>query len=107
MTKIAVRCDDWAEARRQYFKIVHTLQEKKIPINRLIFHQDIVGTKKCRVRFYSMTGDMDWLDSKVDLAIGFDMKEQREMLTEGKRASRRYVRSDKDYTDEILKYFLD
>ena len=98
-------CKDWKDTKNRFFKLVHALRDKNISMNRLIYHQDIVGTKKCRVYFFSRTGTEDWTRLKVDLAMGFEPSEQKLILNEGIRTTRKYMNMNKDYTDVLLKYF--
>ena len=102
---IAVRCKDNKEAAKQFYNLRCCLEDQEIHINRLDYANWIVGSKICRVRFYSNTGSEEWRNSKVDLAFGFSSIEQRDILKEGRKVRRKFVDFDADYTEELLKYF--
>ena len=107
MINVAVKCINNRDAGCKYFNLVNVLKNRGIALNRLVFHQLIVGSKKCKVRFYSCD-DFDVSNvSKVDIAFGFSTKEQREILKDGCKISRKFVSFEDDYTEELLKYFVD
>ena len=109
MVNIAVKCIDNKDAANKYFGIVHALRDLGLDhrLNRLIYHQLIVGDKNCKIRFYSSKDCTDLTGIKVDVSYGFSIKEQRNILNEGSKISRKFVDFRDDFTEELVKYFVD
>lgn len=105
MVKIAVLCKDNRDAGHGFCELLNWLRGNNARINRLIFHQWTIGTKKCRVRFYSCSENDSWIGTKVDVALGFPVKTQREILKEGVKPTRKFAEIREDYNDILMKYF--
>ena len=105
MVDIAVRCNDWMTAKKIFLDIAERIRkEPNMCLHWLVYDKTMVGNDKCRVRFFSINDTNAWIDSKFDKAIGFDIWEQKEILKEGCRSSRRFIKVKQDYTEEIWKY---
>lgn len=105
MTTIAVLCKDNKDAGHLFCELVSRLRTADVTMNRLIWHQWVVGNKKCRVRVYSCSDGEEWRGTKVDMTFGFSVKQQHEILKEGCRASRKYVEMRDDYAGILSGYF--
>ncbi len=105
MISIAVLCKNVAEQSSMFCVLVNKLRNSGFTLNRLIWHQCIVGNKKCRVRFYSSSDESAWVGSKFDLTMGFSVKQQKDILKEGCRTSRKFVEFKENYVDILAKYF--
>lgn len=105
MTTIAVLCKDNKDAGHLFCELVDRLRAADVRMNRLIWHQWVVGNKKCRVRVYSCSDREEWIGTKVDMTFGFSVKQQHDILKEGCRVSRKYVEMRDDYTDILSGYF--
>lgn len=106
MTTIAVLCKDNKDAGHLFCELVNRLRAAGITMNRLIWHQSVIGNKKCRVRVYSCSdGREEWRGTKVDMTFGFSVKQQHEILKEGCRASRKYIEMRDDYAGILSGYF--
>lgn len=105
MISVAVKCKNNRDTAEKFLKIVNYMRDNHIYMNRLIYHQLIVGNNDCRIRFYSCD-DFDISEvTKVDFAYGFSVKEQHEILKEGAKITRKFADFKADYTEELIKYF--
>ena len=110
MINIAVMCIDNKDAADKFFNLVDALRNSGVHMRRLIYHQWIVGSDICKVRFFSNKSRESFDDirgMKFDKSFGFSTKEQAEILKEGCKISRKFVDFRADYTEELLKYFVD
>lgn len=106
MFDIAVRCKNTKDVSTGFLEIARRIKEDPtMNLHWLVYDKDIVGNSECRVRFFSITNSNNWIGNKFDVAMGFDMWEQKEILKEGRRASRRFIKLEKNYIDEVWKYF--
>ena len=105
MIHIAVMCKDNKSAAQQFYNLRHFLEDNGYYLTRIDYANWIVGTDICRVRFYSTTGSDEWRHHKVDIAFGFKSIEQRDILKEGRRISRKYSDFNEDFHDKIVGYF--
>lgn len=108
MVNIAVKCTNNKDALNKYFELVDALRDLGLGnhLNRLIYHQLIVGNKNCKVRFYSSTDYSALTGIKVDVAFGFTTKEQRDILNDGCKINRKFTDFNGDFTEELVKYFI-
>lgn len=107
--EIAVKCKDWKQTKHEFVAIMDYLRSLNQPIYRLIFHENVVGTKRCRVKFFcaSELPSFEGIGvGKYDICIGFKPSEQKRILKEGCKISRKNVDPAKDHIEDIKKYFV-
>lgn len=107
--EIAVKCKDWQQTKHEFTAVMRYLRSHNQPIYRLIFHENVIGTKRCRVKFFcaSETINLEGVGvGKYDICMGFKPSEQMRLLKEGCKYTRKNVDPAKDHVEDILKYFV-
>ena len=105
--EIAVKCKDWQQTKHEFVTIMRNLRSQHIPIHRLIFHDNIIGTKRCRVKFFCASEPINLEGvgvGKYDLCMGFTPREQMAILKEDCKISRKNMDPAKDHVEDIMKY---